>query len=228
MALIYTHLWSLSVEETFYLLWPCVLVLGFRYRGTIAAIAVVAAALFRIGALHYLNGKYLHSSFPGVMDSIAVGCLLAIYQSSVRKFCRWIVQSTIMFIVLLFTTWMTTWLLWRGTWFPPIRTSDTTALWGLIPVLIALCVHVAVERRDWVLNNMAIQSVGVLSYSLYLWQQPAALASKGLGTLVSLVLLVGMALLSYFCIERPALRFKKGRIFRGASGLLKGPALAGR
>jgi peptidoglycan/LPS O-acetylase OafA/YrhL len=34
------HLWSLSVEEQFYLLWPLALVLGFRHRGRIAVAAV--------------------------------------------------------------------------------------------------------------------------------------------------------------------------------------------
>ena len=68
------HLWSLGAEEQFYLIWPVALLLLFRYRAFACVVLIVAGALSRTyGSLSQLY------SFPAVMDSMAIGCLLAIY-----------------------------------------------------------------------------------------------------------------------------------------------------
>jgi peptidoglycan/LPS O-acetylase OafA/YrhL len=62
-----------------------------------------------------------------------------------------------------------------------------------------------------VLNLKPVAYVGVLSYSIYLWQQPFA---RDHGVLVTklpynLIMIVTFSLLSFYFIERPALRFRK-------------------
>jgi peptidoglycan/LPS O-acetylase OafA/YrhL len=140
IQLVIGHLWSLSVEEQFYLLWPCAMVLGFRYRGTLAAIGILGAALFRVWSLHYASDpglpQHLHFWFPGVMDSLSAGCLLAIYQPIVRKACRWAAASSIVALGLPLLTWLAAWWLWRDTWVAPMHHTYSAAFWGLIPILI--------------------------------------------------------------------------------------------
>ena len=62
---------------------------------------MITAAAFRLTIA--LNGgphafSYVHYSFPGTMDSIAAGCLLAIYEPQVRERFRWMADSTVIVI----------------------------------------------------------------------------------------------------------------------------------
>ncbi len=170
---LFWHLWSLSVEEQFYLLWPLALLLGFGRRAWIACSAMVAAAAFRLVAALSTSAHffpYLHYSFPGTMDSIAAGCLLAIYEPQVRTRWGWMSQS----LAIVIAVPLTAWTLYSACWGSPstIAARGITALWGAVPLLIALWVFLLIERRDWIFNNPVASAIGVLSYSLYLWQQP--------------------------------------------------------
>jgi peptidoglycan/LPS O-acetylase OafA/YrhL len=79
------HLWSLSVEEQFYLLWPLFFVLGIRWTKAAAWAAVLIAPIFRYFCAHYALDKAALFSFPGVVDSIATGCLIALYAKPLTR-----------------------------------------------------------------------------------------------------------------------------------------------
>jgi peptidoglycan/LPS O-acetylase OafA/YrhL len=90
------HLWSLSVEEQFYFLWPGVLKRWYRHRVAILAGVVLFAPLYRV-ACHFLglHGK-ADETFPAVADVLAVGCLLAIVSGQAviptQRKSRWVGQ----------------------------------------------------------------------------------------------------------------------------------------
>ena len=67
------HLWTLSVEEQFYFLWPCLLLFFWRKRVQILLAAILLAPLVRIlyGAAGAADIGSM--SFPAVQDAIAVG-----------------------------------------------------------------------------------------------------------------------------------------------------------
>jgi peptidoglycan/LPS O-acetylase OafA/YrhL len=200
---LYTHLWSLSVEEQFYLLWPLALVLGYRYRARIAWSAMLAAAVFRlmIAFSSYAQAGYIHYSFPGTMDSIAAGCLLAIYEPRLAGFAAKFSEVTGV-LLLACSAFVLEFVLWGSPY--SNLTRGACALAGMVPMLVAGCIFLLVQREDWILNNPVASTIGVLSYSLYLWQQP--FTREGWPVWAGLLLLFGCAIASYLLVEKPMLR----------------------
>lgn len=146
---------------------------------------------------------YLHYSFFGTMDSIAAGCLLAIYWPQIRERCGWMTEYSAIAICVPLTAWI----LYAACWGDPSTRAERSlsALFGVVPLLIALWVFLLVERRDWIFNNPVASAIGVLSYSLYLWQQ-AFTVDQMHSTVVALLMLAGCAIASYLLVEKPMLK----------------------
>jgi peptidoglycan/LPS O-acetylase OafA/YrhL len=203
------HLWSLSVEEQFYMLWPAVLLLFFARRKAIVIAAICAAPILRIayfvGLGQNFGPDYLGYSFPTCADALASGCLLAIIYGSITRYTerlyrsRWFTLVTVTTILLPFTA---DYVSFRG-----YNTLGITA----VNLGIALCIHNAIEKRYAILNLRTVVWIGVLSYSLYLWQEPFLnrqsswlLASFPLNIIAA----VTCAIASYYVVERPMLRLR--------------------
>ena len=230
------HTWSLSVEEQFYLLWPAVLLLARTRRAILIAAAVVLAApAIRIGEWMLLRqyGDGIGHRFETIFDAIAIGCVLAGVRSKLHQ-----------------TTWYPRLLASPAFVIVPIAAvggnllhDHPLASFGLgmtiTHVGIALCIDWCVTfhegRVGRVLNSAPFVYVGVLSYSLYLWQQP--FLNRGFESVVTafplnILIVMALALMSYYVIERPSLALRKsverawsGRTARGAdeiSGLKPG------
>jgi peptidoglycan/LPS O-acetylase OafA/YrhL len=80
---------------------------------------------------------------------------------------------------------------------------------GVVPLIIGLFLYASMERADWFLNNRVTSFLGVLSYSLYLWQQPFVNRNSDgwwAAFPVNLLLALACAMGSYYIVERPFLR----------------------
>jgi peptidoglycan/LPS O-acetylase OafA/YrhL len=199
------HLWSLSVEEQFYFLWPGVLKKWYRHRVAILVGVVGCGPLYRV-ACHFmaLRGR-ADETFPAVADVLAVGCLLAIIEKKIPK---------------INPTWVA--LLLLPVVFVPIyvgilRFHLTAVLlfvfWPLMHLSIAgLLMHVT-QRPYRFLNAQPVVWLGKISYSLYLWQQIFVYGEHGkpwYGVLFAL----GAASASYYLIEMPMLRVRERSVER--------------
>jgi peptidoglycan/LPS O-acetylase OafA/YrhL len=191
------QLWSLSVEEQFYLLWPLVFMLGVRAAKRSGWTVMFLCPILRLFLEHWGYSQTEHLA-PAIADSVAAGCLLSLYREEVRAFVARYFVSGPGFFLLCVTSVATSEIVFR--W-------KLVVLWGLVPCMIALIISATIERRDVILNRGPLVWSGLLSYSLYLWQQPFLVLGGPLNFLSSrLIATFAAAYLSYRFVEQPALR----------------------
>jgi peptidoglycan/LPS O-acetylase OafA/YrhL len=199
------HLWSLSVEEQFYFLWPGVLKKWHRHRTEILVGVILFAPVYRFAChLLKLHGR-ADETFPAVADVLAIGCLLAIFAARLPRIKTAWALAMVAPVALV-----------------PVYVGAvhfrTTAilllvLWPLLHFSIAgLLLHV-VQTPYWILNIKPVVWLGKISYGLYLWQQLFAYNPQHRNWYWLLVP-VGLASLSYYLVEQPMLRLRQRRVER--------------
>jgi peptidoglycan/LPS O-acetylase OafA/YrhL len=196
------QLWSLSVEEQFYLLWPLAFCFGVRSAKRYCWVIMFVSPILRMALKHHGYVEYSHLA-PAIADSLAPGCLLAFYEVPVRRFVKKYLLSGLMFMLFCAMMICTAVLLY---WW------QVVLLWGLVPCLVALTTSIAIERKDGFLNRGVLVWTGLLSYSLYLWQQPFLVFDGPLNYFWARILMTfASAYASYCFIEKPILRLSTGR-----------------
>jgi peptidoglycan/LPS O-acetylase OafA/YrhL len=210
-------LWSVSVEEQFYLLWPPI-VARLNRRGIIvaAAVMIVVANLTRICVcfLHGTAPQLWGNSFAH-LDSIAAGILIAVFLNGrVPKIKNGIRAG--MIGVALFA------LLLRAH-FSEIQPQDALG-WGETilgwPAVAAACASILIAFTGVEMNLPFLRYLGKISYGLYVYHLLCVRLAEemlkdvfGLAHMVGrLVLSLGLTIIfagaSYTFLETPFLRLK--------------------
>ncbi len=213
------HIWSLAIEEQFYLLWPVTLRwalrrgLAFVRRFLTFVIVVVAAwrSLLYLGfdVSHY----YVYDAFETRADSLAIGCLMAaaIGTDALERLAGWIARYPwLPLVTLALVTWSRNHT--SATWHYSVGfTVDSLLLGALILQLMVWHRH---PLWRW-LDAAPVRYVGRISYPLYLWHgYGLAVANRVPGptvvrALVAIGVGIAIASVSYYVIERPMLRLKE-------------------
>jgi peptidoglycan/LPS O-acetylase OafA/YrhL len=210
------HAWSLSVEEQFYLIWPAILLVAGKRRG----LWIAAAFFFPIAPAIRLAYSYLQPSlipyqigyrFETAADAIAIGCLLAGTQESLRQnalYQRVLKSKLFLFIPLIVLCAVIF-----------MESHRRRYLLVSIPVQnigIAACIAWCVTNTSGIigriLNAKPVVFLGKMSYSVYLWQQlflnphsSAIVASFPL----NLLLVATASLVAHYAVERPSLQMRQ-------------------
>jgi peptidoglycan/LPS O-acetylase OafA/YrhL len=211
------HTWSLAVEEQFYLLWPLLLV-RVNPRRALAATVVLVAASPVIRMLTYDAAAIRHGNAAHVrMDALLVGCALATlpvaFPGAYRRFrdaaLRWRLDlaGAIAYLVVLPYA--------MSPYISVPVSGETRFSLGLSLQAVAGCLLLfgLVERPRGafarVLATRPMRHLGVVSYSLYLWQQPFVIPETDLPMWVRLPGLLLAAEASHWLVERPFLSLKR-------------------
>jgi len=220
-----TPLWSLAVEEQFYLFWPW---LVWRCRPESLCklcLSLLAFALvFKFGmVLANAKADAIYLLTLSRMDTLAVGAFLAAWHAAgVRPLPYWIKALPMLAAVALLALFVTSHGLrmYKGALVVALATSAT-------PFLFGGWVQASLSAGWWQrsLCHPVLVFFGTYSYGLYLvhfiadagvqnWLRPRLALwfdgnhLSGVVAVVSMACSVSMALVLYRCIEAPALRLK--------------------
>ena len=165
-------LWSLAVEEQFYIFWPfVVLLLPERALAIVAAALIVIAPILRAIATPWFHSFWpIYYLTPFRMDPLAAGALLAIL---VRRDSLALEPLKIPAMGAFFAALAA--LAWLHLHNPRFRAEDTplsnAMLYSISLVLCTAIVVIALQSRGLVqrfLSNPLLVYVGTISYTIYL------------------------------------------------------------
>lgn len=213
------HLWSLAIEEQFYLLWPALFALLMK-RGKSRAItflvcASVVVMIWRTITYSVLDwgSSYAYNAFDTRFDNLAIGCALAFLVERERVLRLLNMVSSQFWMPLVSFTLL---LISR-------QISDANYAYGpgftidalLLAVLLMQLVRLSTGRFWGWLNHRFAVYLGVISYPIYLWHIWGVQAGQKLnflpevaqvlaGVVISCLLAAG----SYHLLEKRFLALK--------------------
>jgi len=207
------HLWSLNIEEHFYLIWPIVFVFMKNHRKQFAILMIIAVTITRL--VTNVSDWHLFTR----SDSLLVGCLFALYYKKIEAFVE---KAPSYIIVLPFVLGIVCGL--GGARIIPvhdveIRNHLAKAFVGSFGTITNICVGfiivISIKRQNnlffKLLNTRQFNYVGVLFYSIYIWQQ--LFFSDNIGLLssfpINLILIFIVSVISYELYEKHFLQLKE-------------------
>ena len=210
----FSHLWSLSVEEQFYVVWPVVAVVLLRRRGvqalrTTAGVLAVGLALITVWR-HWAGHSgfdiyFATHSHGGILLLLGawLGASVDLLASVGRDLGRRLTMIGVAGILVIS--------------FIPDRFSDIHAGYGYVPIAavsVAVIIGAVADDRPSPLTWGPLCQIGKSSYGIYLWHIPMFAISAAIVPDVDprIRITLGTAiavLISHWLIERPALQLKR-------------------
>lgn len=217
------HIWSLAVEEQYYLIFPLILILAYKKFREIKVLLIITLILFFIllatsfipanvykEVFHQPNIYYLSNlRFPELL----VGSLLAIYHNLSNNIQLSKLASNILAILSTLLLFFCLFLMRNNTVFIPGVTLITPC------ILTALIIHTTSQNNivKLCLSNKVMVFIGKISYSLYLYHWIFIAFSyyitgskqiQSITVLIVVILTIIFSIISYYLIEQPIRRSK--------------------
>ncbi len=226
------HTWSLAIEEQFYIVWPVLLVfllwIKIPHRGIVGLLLllIVVIGIHRAMLWHELKDlerALIFGRLDARADALLVGCVAAILISrNLIPAKQWVI-ALIRILTLLSVAELSACLI-------AVPLNSVFLFYGGFTVVAVMVAFIIANlfTSPWRLLELTLglgwlRWFGRLSYGLYLWHLPIYLLYDQFGprfafrsyTLTVLapfpfkvILAIGVATLSFYFVERPALRLK--------------------
>ena len=196
------HLWSLAIEEQFYLLWPIAVVLCRRWINIPIVVCIVALAsfVFNIWIVRHDQTAAFYSPLSRFWELMA-GALVATINfrlSNLAANVMSIIGGLLVFVAI----------------FTFSRTATFPGWIALLPTIGATLLIVSGRHGSLLSSLLSLRTlvfVGLISYPLYLWHWPLLtflrITSGGqpsnLALLITIAISVAMASATYLLVEKP-------------------------
>lgn len=221
------HLWSLAIEEQFYLVWPwIILFVPNRHLPKVFLFMILGGIVFRVVMLTidpFVPQFPMLVLTPSCMDSFAAGALLAYYHSRGKINNQWLKICVLIALPI---------------WFGLILTNHHRSFIGVDRFFISLFAVAVIDKGNRgfkgvfqkLMVNRVVQYLSTISYGIYLyhlivpfffWKVFAAIdrtiirngyslsfvekmmASPYVSFLIYFLMAVGCATISWYCLEKP-------------------------
>lgn len=213
------HLWSLGVEEQFYIFWPLVLMLfykalrGKHFVGLFSIIMVVS----------FLLGQFLYSHYPSFVyymlptrgGELLVGAIAAYFVKKRPNIDISDMAALLLSAVGLVFITVPLFLLSEYDVFPGFNAIPPTT--GT--ALLILSGH---YKNSWLKRLLTVQPLvftGLISYSAYLWHWPVLAFTHYSGIkigvwegIIAFSVTIALSVISYYFIERPTRQYEGGAV----------------
>ena len=219
----FSHTWSLAIEEQFYVLWPMTFLLlrrNYKRMSQFLAGAILAIWVYReaLVFIFHVDQRYIYEAFDTRADHLLIGCLLAVVLKAgmFPRFWNWIaVRSWAAVVVAALLALSSALEYIYG------HSYRDAISFVISPVLVAIWITQLIALRGaplWRWTSWVwVRYLGRISYSVYLYQQLLVDVPKKLLTHLPVVLqlaatvalIVAVASMSHYFVERPFLRLKE-------------------
>ena len=214
----FLNTWSLSVEEQFYILFPIVLLITFKYFKKYLIHVLTFGFILSLGLSEWGSRNYPSLNFyilPTRVWELLAGSILAYFEQTNNHRSRNQILNKILpsigFLIILFSITLIN----DETKHPSLNT--------FFPILGASLIIWFSNKDELITRIFSIKlivGIGLISYSLYLWHYPIFAFGKIIDLTSSkfsktdlILITIFLSILSYLFVEKPArnkkIRFKK-------------------
>jgi peptidoglycan/LPS O-acetylase OafA/YrhL len=204
----FLHTWSLSVEEQFYIIFPIILLIVFKFFNKYLIHIFIFGFIISLGVADWSSKNSLSVSFYFIhtrMWELLAGSILAYFEikqghRSQNKLLNLIMPSIGLFLIILTIVFF-------KLHFPHPSLHSLPAILG---VCLIIWFSNSNEPVTKLLSTKIFVGVGLISYSLYLWHYPIfafvrinEIGEGNLPLILLLVIITILSILTYYLIEQP-------------------------
>ncbi|KQN98982.1 acyltransferase family protein [Paenibacillus sp. Leaf72] len=214
------HLWSLAVEEQFYLVWPLMLLVGLRFlkRRRALLLGILVLTLLSAAAMAWLyepdsDPSRVYYGTDTRMFGLLMGAVLALIWpfhklkprvSNEARLTLDIIGGTALLLTLL--------AFWYTNEYQPFLYLGGMLLLSVVSMLLIMTAAHPASRIGRLLSIPPLRFIGVRSYGLYLWHYPVVILTgpavdtgevSVMRLSLQVVLMLVLATVSYKYVEQP-------------------------
>ena len=205
----FLHTWSLSVEEQYYILFPIVLLITFKYFRKYLINILIIGFIISLGLAEYSGKNYPFATFYFLHTRIwelLAGSILAYFEITLGHRSKIKTLNLIFPFIGLVLIGHSIVFMDNRTFYPSFYT---------LPSIIGVCLIIWFSDKNElftkILSTKLFVSIGLISYSLYLWHYPifsffvkTRFVDGGIFSKLIIVIVIFItSIISYNFIERP-------------------------